>query len=159
MQENVVGVFESYRSAAAAVRDLELVGIVGEQVELISDADEDVRTIRPKDDPAAEVVRDVPGQMPDYIGEQEFYATHVRQGRAVLVVRPSNHEAAEQASTIIRDHGAEILGSHRPGEQPGSEASRSKAATASGADSNTAPAGGDSRDLDARGQEFREPKQ
>jgi hypothetical protein len=158
MQENVVGAFGSYRDAEEAVRDLELVGIVGEQVELISDADEDVRTIRPKDDPAAETVRDVPGQMPDYIGEQEFYATHVRQGRAVLVVRPSNQEASDRARTILRDHGAEILHSPQRGEQPGTAASRGKAASASGGDSNTAPAGGDSRDLDTRGQEFRDPK-
>jgi hypothetical protein len=157
MKETVVGVFESYRQAEETVSDLELVGIMGEQVELISDADEDSRTVRPTDHPAEEGVRDVPGQMPEYIGEQEFYATHVRQGRSVLVVRLSNHDRAEQASTIMRDRGAEIADARKRG-QPGVGAPRSSAAAASGGGSNSAQAGGDSRDLDARGQEFREPK-
>jgi hypothetical protein len=158
MKETVVGVFKSYRQAEEAVSDLELVGIVGEQVELISDADEDARTVRPTDHPPEEGVRDVPGEMPEYIGEQEFYATHVRQGRSVLVVRLSNHERVEQASTIMRDHGAEISDARRQGEQPSVVASRSSAAAASGTSSNSAQAGGDSRDLNARGQDFREPK-
>ena len=44
MQYVVVGMFGRYADAEAAVSDLELAGIVGEQVEVISDIDEDVRT-------------------------------------------------------------------------------------------------------------------
>lgn len=44
MQYVVVGMFARYGDAEAAVGDLELAGIVGEQVEVISDIDEDSRT-------------------------------------------------------------------------------------------------------------------
>ena len=44
MQYMVAGIFGTYGDAEAAVQDLELAGIVGEQVEVISDIDEDART-------------------------------------------------------------------------------------------------------------------
>jgi hypothetical protein len=158
MQEAIVGVFESYEMAEAAVSDLELVGIVGGQVELISDADEDARTVRSTDDLSDAGVRDVSGRMPDYIGEQEFYATHVKQGRAVLIVRPSSSKAAEDASTVLKNHGAEILDPTILKRQPEVIPPDSKAAAASGEDSHAKPAGGDPRNLGIRGQEYREPK-
>jgi hypothetical protein len=53
MQYMVVGLFGSYADAEAAVRDLELAGIVGEQVEVISDIDQDARTANIQDEPSA----------------------------------------------------------------------------------------------------------
>ncbi len=44
MQYVIVGILDSYADAEAAVEDLELAGIMGEQVEVISDIDEDART-------------------------------------------------------------------------------------------------------------------
>ena len=44
MQYVIVGILNSYGDAEAAVEDLELAGIVGQQVEVISDIDEDART-------------------------------------------------------------------------------------------------------------------
>ena len=52
MQYVIVGILDRYGDAEAAVQDLELAGIVGEQVEVISDIDEDVRTANTPDEPS-----------------------------------------------------------------------------------------------------------
>ena len=51
-------------------------------------------------------VRDEAGEMPNYIGEQEFYTSHVKEGHAVLVVRTPTEAVANRAATILKDHGA-----------------------------------------------------
>jgi hypothetical protein len=132
MRKAVVGVFGNYGEASAVVRELENVGIVGEQVEVISDADQDVisedmsgsearKRAEPskksaeksggaanatETDQSPDNVRDDPGTQPDYIGEQEFYATHVRGGKALVIVRPQNEAGLEAATALLRDHGA-----------------------------------------------------
>jgi hypothetical protein len=135
MRKAVVGVFGNHGEASAVVRELENVGIVGEQVEVISDADQDVISERmsgseasKKSEPSKKNagksgsaqntgetdqspnnVRDDPGTQPDYIGEQEFYATHVRGGKALVIVRPQNEAGVEAATAVLRDHGANGL--------------------------------------------------
>ena len=130
MRKAVVGVFGDYGEASAVVRELENVGIVGEQVEVISDADQDVisedmsgseapKKAEPSKKSAAKGdgkpgetdqspnnVRDDAGTQPDYIGEQEFYATHVRGGKALVIVRPQNEAGLEAATALLREHGA-----------------------------------------------------
>ena len=128
----IVGIFNAYRAAEAAVRDLELAGIVGEQVEMITDTDEDIRTANTPGEPSTNLrepshsriarlfgaggplenrdVRDVSGDQPDYIGDQEFYANHVRQGGAVMIVHPSSEQSANRAAEILRAHGARTPG-------------------------------------------------
>jgi hypothetical protein len=132
MQYMVVGMFGSYADAEAAVLDLESAGIVGQQVEVISDIDEDVRTAdtpgepstkahEPRHNPIARLfgaggpletreVRDVPGEQPNYIGDQEFYATHLKQGGAVMIVRTPAEQPANRAAAILLDHGARTPG-------------------------------------------------
>ncbi len=134
MQYTVVGFFETYTQAEEAVTDLELAGIVGEQVEMISNVDQDVRTANTAGEPSTKPhephhsriarlfgaggelekaeVRDVPGEQPNYIGEQEFYANHLKQGGAVLIVRTPTEEPAKHAAAILRDHGA-----RKPGDK------------------------------------------
>ena len=48
MQYVIVGILDSYGDAEAAVEDLELAGIVGHQVEVITNIDEDARTATPR---------------------------------------------------------------------------------------------------------------
>jgi hypothetical protein len=132
-QYTVVGIFRTYGDAERTVQDLERAGIVGEEVEMITDVDEDARTEntpgesstkppesyqsklrrlfgpRPKPD-----VRDESGEMPNYIGEQEFYVNHVKEGGAVLVIRSSTEPVANRAATILQEHGARA-----PGEKSG----------------------------------------
>jgi hypothetical protein len=61
--------------------------------------------------PAAPEVLDESGEQPNYIGEQEFYASHVKQGGAVMVVRTPEQESASRAARILRDHHAHLPGS------------------------------------------------
>jgi hypothetical protein len=132
MQYTIVGIFETYREAEAAVSDLEQAGIVGEQVEMISDTDEDTRTVDTPGEPSTNFqepshsriarlfgaggslenlnVRDVSGEQPEYIREQEFYANHVKQGGAVLIVRPSSEKSANRSAAILHEHGARTPG-------------------------------------------------
>ena len=136
MQYVVVGMFARYGDAEAAVSDLELAGIVGEQVEVISDIDEDSRTAdtpgepstRPRESHSGRIarlfgaggplekpdVRDLSGEQPNYIGEQEYYANHVKQGGVVMVVRTSAEQSADRAAAILQGHGA-----HAPGHKDG----------------------------------------
>jgi hypothetical protein len=129
MHTVLIALFDRYGQAEAAVRDLELAGIVGEEVELISDVDRDLRAealgfhphegiheriaralrgLRKRD--AREIhdgeVHDDPGEMPNYIGEQEFYTTHVKQEGAIMLVRPPSRTLGSLAETILKDHGS-----------------------------------------------------
>jgi hypothetical protein len=128
----IVGILKTYEDAETAVQDLELAGIMGEQVELISDIDEDARTANTSGEPSTKPresrphwmarlfgaggplerpeVRDVSGEQPNYIGEQEFYANHVKQGGAVLVVRTTAEQPARRAAEILHAHGARTPG-------------------------------------------------
>lgn len=132
MRYIVVGLFRSYGDAEAAVRDLEQAGIVGEQVEVISDIDQDARTANTPGESSTKspephhgklrqlfgslgsaksnTVSADAGEQPDFIGEQEFYANHIRQGGAVLVVRTSTEPAATGAAEILHNHGARTPG-------------------------------------------------
>lgn len=128
MQYAVIGLFMRYGDAEAAVRDLETMGIEGEQVEVITDMDQDARTANTPGEASTKPptrhgwlgrvlgasgadVRDESGEQPNYIGEQEFYATHVRKGGAVMIVRTSAPESASRAAAVLRDHGAHSPGS------------------------------------------------
>jgi hypothetical protein len=52
MQYVIAGILDSYGDAEVAVQDLELAGIMGEQVEVITDIDEDVRTANTPGEPS-----------------------------------------------------------------------------------------------------------
>jgi hypothetical protein len=132
MQYVVVGIFGSYGDAGAAVRDLELAGIVGEQVEVISDLSQDARTANTPGEPSTKPrephhsrlarlfgaggplekpeVTALSGEQPNYIGEQEFYASHLKQGGALLIVRTSADAPARCAAGILHEHGARTPG-------------------------------------------------
>jgi hypothetical protein len=129
----IVGILASYEDAEDAVEDLEKAGIMGGQVEVISDMDEDARTADTPGEPKTKSgephegwiarlfgaggpltkrdVRDESGMQPDYIGEQEFYASHVKQGGAMVIVRVTTEQAANRAAAILQEHGARNPGS------------------------------------------------
>ena len=133
MKYVIFGMLDSYGDAEAAVQDLEVAGIMGGQVEVISEIDEDVRTANTPGEPSTNSgeqprgwiarlfgkggalekreVRDESGAMPDYIGEQEYYASHIKQGGAVVVVRTTVEQAANRAAAILQEHGARTPGS------------------------------------------------
>jgi hypothetical protein len=133
MKYVIVGILDSYAEAEAAVQDLEVAGIAGGQVEVISEIDEDARTANTPGEPSTNSgeqphgwivrlfgkggalekreVRDESGLQPDYIGEQEFYASHVKQGGAVVVVHVTAEQGANRAAAILQQHGARTPGS------------------------------------------------
>jgi hypothetical protein len=133
MKFMIVGVLNSYGDAEDAVEDLEEAGIKGGEVEVISDIDEDARTANTPGEPATisgephpgwiarlfgaggalekREVRDVSGEQPNYIGDQEFYASHVRQGGAVMIVHTTTEQAANRAAAILQEHGGRTPGS------------------------------------------------
>jgi hypothetical protein len=132
MQYAIVGILSSYADAEAAVRDLELAGIVGEQVEVITDIAEDARTANTPGEPSTKPkeshhnwlsrlfgpggpfekreASDLSGDQPNYIGDQQFYANHINQGGAVIMVRTTEEHPANRAAAILRDHGARTPG-------------------------------------------------
>jgi hypothetical protein len=132
MQYAIVGILDKYADAEAAVRDLELAGIVGEQVEVITDIDQDARTANTPGEPSTKTeephhnwlarlfgaggpfekreASDLSGEQPNYIGEQQFYANHIKQGGAVIMVRTTEEQPANRAAAILRDHGARTPG-------------------------------------------------
>jgi hypothetical protein len=158
MQKAITAMFERYADAEAAVVELELIGVTGGQVEVISDVDEDMRTASAKNGPPKNYVRDTSGEQPEYIGEQEYYATHVRQGQTVLIVRVDQENIATQASEILKNHGAQISGRYSNAPKPltGDESS---SASTPGIGANRATQGGSDRDLEARGQQFKKAAQ
>jgi hypothetical protein len=132
MKTVLIGLFQRYEDAEAAVRDLELAGLAGGEIEVVSDADRDARAealgFEPRTHesvgerianalhglrkPAAGgvdgmEVHDESGEMPDYIGEQEFYAEHVKKEGAILFVRPPSQMLAEAAEGILKNYGSE----------------------------------------------------
>ena len=128
-----VGILDSYGEAESAVEDLEQAGIKGGQAEVISEMDEDARTADTPGEPSTKSVashhgwmarlfgkggalekrevRDESGTQPDYIGDQEFYASHVKQGGAVVIVHTTTEQAANRAAAILLEHGARTPGS------------------------------------------------
>jgi hypothetical protein len=129
MHTALIGLFDKYEQAEAAVQDLELAGVVGEEIETISDVDQDSRAeafgFQPHEGIGERIARmlkglrkagtkgapdtgvhDDSGDMPNYIGEQEFYATHVKKEGAIVVVRPRSQTLAGLAEAILKDHGS-----------------------------------------------------
>jgi len=124
MRTVLIGLFDLYAQAEDAVEELELAGIVGEEVEVVSDVDRDFRAeelgFQPHDGVrerlaralhglrmlGASEVHDDSGEMPNYIGEQEFYATHVKKEGAILVVRPPSQILTARAEAILNEHGS-----------------------------------------------------
>ena len=124
MHTTLIGLFDSYRDAEAATEDLESAGMVGEQVEVISDVDRDLRAenlgFKPHEGIRERIARafdrlrgrdpkevhDDSGDQPEFIGEQEFYATHVKAEGAVIVVRVPSEALADTAEGILKEHGS-----------------------------------------------------
>ncbi|MGD0404043.1 MAG: hypothetical protein ABSB66_12700 [Candidatus Acidiferrales bacterium] len=132
MQYAIVAILNTYAEAEAAVRDLELAGIRGEQVEVITDIAADARTANTPGEPSTKQqepphnwlarlfgpggpfekreASDLSGDQPNYIGDQQFYANHLKEGGAVIMVRTKEEQPANRAAAILRDHGARTPG-------------------------------------------------
>jgi hypothetical protein len=160
MSKSVVGLFDTYGEAADVVRDLDLAGIVGEQVELVSAAEEEVPFATGGDKSSSGTRKRDRAAHDYYVEDPEFFAGESRGGRAAVIVRPVNPQVAETAAALFRSHGAESPrgGGAGPAVQneedcPETSDSRSVAQKAPGIGSNAATTGGAPHDLEARGQQ------
>jgi hypothetical protein len=127
----VVGILKHYRAGEEAIQDLELAGITGGEVQMIRDIDDDARVADTPGEPVTRPAQPHPdwlarlfgkggalepvvtadsGTQPDYIGDQVFYATHVKNGGVILVIRTPNEAVANRAAGILHDHGARTPG-------------------------------------------------
>jgi hypothetical protein len=164
MSKSVVGLFDTYGEAADVVRDLELAGIVGEQVELVSAAEEEVPFATGGEKSSSGTRKRDRAAHDYYVEDPEFFAGESRRGRAAVIVRPVNPQVAETAAALFRSHGAESprAGASGPAVQNEEERpetnSRSVAEKAPGIGSNAATTGGAPDDLEARGQQPRKKK-
>lgn len=91
MNRTASGVFDTYAAAGKAVHELELLGISGEQVEVVSDAAHDAR--------GAGVVPETKDDGSDT--SQTDYT--------VVIVRPSDDVGMEQAKNVMDRHGAKLF--------------------------------------------------
>jgi hypothetical protein len=165
MSKSVVGFFNTYGKAADVVHDLELAGIVGEQVELVSAAEEEVPFGTGGEESSSGTRKKDAAAHDYYVEDPEFFAGKSRRGHAAVIVRPVNPQAAETAAALFRSHGAESPreGSSGPAVQneedrPKTGESRSVAKKIPGIGSNAATTGGAPHDLEARGQQPQKKK-
>ncbi|MGH9684889.1 MAG: hypothetical protein ACRD4S_14910 [Candidatus Acidiferrales bacterium] len=174
MRKTVIGIFDVYSKAEEVVQELELIGIDGAEVEVISDADADVRTrgiVSSADEGRKEGVGEKiahffhssnnagkhhagKNETTDYAKEQEY-----NSGRTIVIVRTSNERGADRAADILRSHGAEDGGPTQEWENevPESNTLKPLDAPLSGMGTPDATTGSDATDLEARGKVLRVP--
>ncbi len=93
MNRTATGVFETYAAAGKVVRELELLGISGEQVEVVSDASHDVRG-------TGVVPR---SKQTDSDSSAEY---------TMVIVRPSDDAGMEQTKDLMDRYGAKLFRWH-----------------------------------------------
>jgi hypothetical protein len=108
MRKTVVGFFDSYGKALDVVLDLEHIGIVGTEVEVVTRVEDDVRDISAH--PAA--VR--PSKERIWENIAQLFLPKVSQGQAMIIVRTADERAADRASEILRLHHSKGV-TQRPG--------------------------------------------
>lgn len=91
MNRTAAGVFDTYAAAGKVVQELELLGISGEQVEVVSDAAHDVR--------GAGVVPE-----PKHDGSDSYEGIYT-----LVIVRPSDDAGMEQAKNLMDRYGAKLF--------------------------------------------------
>lgn len=120
MRKTVVGMVNSYGDAERIVEQLELEGIVGNEVEVVKNAEAEVtglgrQTEAPPHENFAERIRRLlhplrhsdQGQARDRsIGDPESYITDVRNGRTLIFVRVPDPDEADRAAELLRANGA-----------------------------------------------------
>lgn len=91
MNRTAAGVFDTYAAAGKVVQELELLGISGEQVEVVSDAAHDVR---------GEGVVPEPKHDETDSSERDY---------TLVIVRPSDDVGMEQAKNLMDRYGAKLF--------------------------------------------------
>ena len=90
MNRTATGVFDTYAAAGNVVRELELLGISGEQVEVVNDASDDIRGM---------------GVGPESKKED----SNSSEDYTIVIVRPSDDVGMEQAKNLMDRYGAKLF--------------------------------------------------
>lgn len=141
MSELTTGVFENYLQAGAVVRELESLGISGDQVEVVTDAGHDARAegfIEP---------------------EQSDWSKGPNPEVTMVIVRPADDHAIEQAKDVMQRHGAKVwqmaVGSPEPPTKPVPPTVPLPSESSKGAGiGGPGTTGHDEADLEGRGKDF-----
>jgi hypothetical protein len=178
MQRTVVGIVDNYSTAQHIVQALELEGIVGNQVEVVSGADEEVlgqeggssahKSHESFGKRTSHFVRSLTGSQDqkahdDYVEDPEFYASQVRQGRAMVIVRLRDEPEANRVADLLRQYGAnDLRGKHGPqileeNDQPESIPPSNAATSQSTMGEPGVTTGGTRANLEGHGQQIRKP--
>lgn len=110
MKKVMVSDFDTYAQASEVVRNLALEGINGTEVELVSDADHDIRGVvnagcASGHGPGERIAKGI-GHFFRSLG-----TSGVQEGRATVIVRTSDQNA-EHVAEMLRQRGGEIRQSH-----------------------------------------------
>lgn len=106
MGKTIVSDFDTYAQASEVVRDLELEGITGTEVEVVSDADHDIRGVaNAKYSARYGAGRRIVNGMSHFL--HSLGANEVQKGRAMVIVRASDRNA-ERVSELLLERGGEI---------------------------------------------------
>jgi hypothetical protein len=135
MNRTAAGVFDTYAAAGKVVQELELLGISGEQVEVVSDAAHDVR--------GEGVVPELKPEGPES-SETDY---------TLVIVRPSDDVGMEQAKNLMDRYGAKLFRwqisvDEAPLKRGAAETTRESSIGGPGT------TGVDSRDLEGRGRQI-----
>lgn len=175
MRKTIIGMAGSYTTAQAIVEALEREGIVGTQVEVIAGADEDISSAgnsTPDKKGLIERIGNIfrsHGKSTDkaahdnYVEDPEFYASHVREGRALIIVRMPDVPEADRAAEVLRLNGAfDPKGGNQPrvvweNDQPGVDPSAQAGEKEKTIGDDSLTTGGTRADLEGRGTTIRKP--
>lgn len=94
MNRTAAGVFDTYAAAGKVVQELELLGISGEQVEVVSDAAHDVRG---------------EGVVPEPKHDGTDSSDAAETDYTLVIVRPSDDVGMEQAKSLMDRYGARLF--------------------------------------------------
>jgi hypothetical protein len=174
MRKTIIGMADSYTTAQAIVEDLEREGIVGTQVEVISGADDDIssedHSTQQKKKGLTERIRNVfrfrdhstdKAAHDNDVEEPEIYASHVRQGRVLIIVRMPDVPEADRAAEVLRLNGAfDPKGGNKPrvvweNDQPGADPTAQAVAKDKTMGDDRLTTGGTRDDLEGRGTNIR----
>jgi hypothetical protein len=108
MRKTVVGFVSSYRKAKDIVLDLEHMGIVGTEVEVVSRAENEVQNIGA----APTAVRPSKKSMGEKIAH--LFRPHASHDQAMIIVRTADERSADRAGEVLRLHHAKGV-THQPG--------------------------------------------
>jgi hypothetical protein len=156
MKKSKTAAFETYARAQEVVRDLELTGISGTEVKVITDSEHDTK----KNPSTSHSDGSKEKASPEFSDDSGGLTKQPYAGRTIVIVTPGDTRAAER---VERHGGKSASGSGEPTaasqqDKPETTPARAVGDESSGLGNPGVTTGADYNDLEARGKEFRTPR-